>query len=66
MNETTLLAVHLCKSCGAATERVQIAPEALISGVIQCPICSRESALNLEIIEPSVKRPPTRDTTSTT
>ena len=66
MNETPLIAVHLCKFCGAAIERAMIAPEALISGVISCPKCGRESALNLEIIEPSVKRPPTRDLTPST
>jgi DNA-directed RNA polymerase subunit RPC12/RpoP len=66
MNDTGLAAVHICKSCGAAIERDQISPEALISGVIRCPKCGHESALNLEIIEPSAKRPPSRDTPPTT
>jgi predicted RNA-binding Zn-ribbon protein involved in translation (DUF1610 family) len=65
MNDTLLTAVHICKSCGAAVERAQIAPEALISGFIPCPKCGRESAVNLEIIEPSAKRPPSRDTPQT-
>ena len=65
MNDSVLTAVHLCKSCGAATERAQIPPESLISGVIPCAKCGHESALNLEIIEPSAKRPPSRDTTQT-
>ena len=66
MNDTGLTAVHICKSCGAAIERAQIAPEALISGIIPCPMCGHESALNLEIIEPSAKPPPSRESTPTT
>ena len=61
MNEPVLAAVHVCKSCGAAQERAEIIPEAVISGVIPCPNCGRMSCLNLEIIELSGKRPPTRN-----
>ena len=62
MKDTGLTAVHICKSCGAAIEQFEVLPESLISGVIQCPKCGHESALNLEIIEPASKRPPARET----
>ncbi len=52
-----MVAVHVCKFCGAPVERAQIQPEDLLSGLICCPKCGKEGPLNIEIIGPSKKRP---------
>lgn len=60
--ESQFEAVHICPKCGAATERKDVNPESLISGLILCSHCGQESHLNLEIRGPADKRPPTRET----
>ena len=56
--EGKLVAVHVCKACGAALERAQVQPEDLLSGLISCPNCGKAGPLNIEIVGPTKKRPP--------
>jgi DNA-directed RNA polymerase subunit RPC12/RpoP len=53
-----LVAVHVCKTCGANLERAQVQPEDLLSGLISCPNCGKAGPLNIEIVGPTKKRPP--------
>ncbi len=55
--EGKLVAVHVCKACGAALERDQVQPEDLLSGLISCLNCGKPGPLNIEIVGPK-KRPP--------
>jgi transcription elongation factor Elf1 len=61
-NDEPLIAVHVCKSCGAATERSDVNAESVITGLVQCRVCGAERELNIEIRNQSglVKRPPAR------
>lgn len=61
-NDSKLIAVHVCKSCGAKMDRAWIAPEAIISGVIPCKECGVQAALNLEVRGVTTKLPPGRET----
>jgi predicted RNA-binding Zn-ribbon protein involved in translation (DUF1610 family) len=60
--EEQLIAVHVCKSCGAATERSAVYAERTISGLINCPVCGYKGDLNLNIQSISKKCPPAKVT----
>jgi hypothetical protein len=63
MNEVPnepLTAVHVCKLCGAATERSAANPDNKITGLVKCASCGHEGDFNIEIRGKSTKRPPTR------
>jgi ribosomal protein L32 len=59
-DETTepLIAVHVCKVCGTATERSAVNPDNTITGLVKCPSCGHEGDLNIEIRGKSTMRPP--------
>jgi hypothetical protein len=66
MNEAEQFeAIHICRVCGAATERKNVNPGSLISGLIACSHCGHESHLNLEIRGIGEKRPAAREDTLT-
>ena len=59
MSESTnepLIAVHVCRVCGAATERSAVNPDNTITGLVKCPSCGHEGDLNIEIRPKSTKR----------
>jgi hypothetical protein len=62
VTDTNLIPVHICKSCGARIDRKAVAPETIISGIIPCPFCGHECALNLAILGVETKLPPRRET----
>lgn len=53
-----LIAVHLCKVCGATTERSAVNPDNTITGFVKCPHCGHEGDLNIEIRSLNGRRPP--------
>jgi transcription elongation factor Elf1 len=55
-----LIAMHICESCGAATERMAVNQESVFTGLIKCSNCGQERKLNIEIRGHSTKRPPER------
>jgi len=59
-----LIAVHVCKGCGAAIERCAVNPDNTITGLVKCPHCGHEGDLNIEIQSKSTKRPPAKAATS--
>jgi hypothetical protein len=61
-NDRIFVPVHICRECGDVTERKDVTPTSLISGLIACRSCGHESQLNLEIRGTDEKRPPTRET----
>lgn len=54
--------VHVCKFCGAATERSDVNPDNTITGLVKCSNCGHEGDLNIEIRGASTKRPPAKAT----
>jgi DNA-directed RNA polymerase subunit RPC12/RpoP len=55
-----LNAVHVCKNCGRQFLRSEMDNFALISGVIQCPVCGESGPLKIEIRAVDEKKPPAR------
>lgn len=53
-----LIATHVCKVCGSATERSAVNPDNTITGLVKCPHCGHEGDLNIEIRDKNSKRPP--------
>jgi hypothetical protein len=49
--EFALVAMHICRECGAATERSCVNPESIISGLVKCLRCGYEGQLTIEIRE---------------
>jgi DNA-directed RNA polymerase subunit RPC12/RpoP len=45
-----LSAVHVCRSCGAGTERSGVSLESMINGLVRCRACGHEDPLNIEIL----------------
>jgi hypothetical protein len=45
-----LSAVHVCRSCGAGTERSGVSLESMINGLVRCHACGYEGPLNIEIL----------------
>jgi DNA-directed RNA polymerase subunit RPC12/RpoP len=45
-----LSAVHVCRSCGAGTERSGVSLESMINGLVRCRACGHEGPLNIEIL----------------
>ena len=56
-NDRIFVPVHICRECGDVTERKDVTPTSLISGLIACRSCGHESQLNLEIRGTDEKRP---------
>ncbi len=44
-----LIAVHVCRSCGAVVRRSDAAGAPNASGIFRCPVCSAEGPLNLQV-----------------
>jgi transcription elongation factor Elf1 len=59
-SQEEFIAVHLCKTCGAVTERSAVNADSIFSGLIKCASCGQEHDLNIQIIENSAKRPPAK------
>lgn len=57
-----LIAVHVCKACGAATDRSAVNPDNTITGLVKCSHCGFEGDLNIEIRGKDSKRPPSKAT----
>ncbi len=53
-----LIAVHVCKACGALTERSSVNQDSVFSGLVKCCQCGQERDLNIAILGKSAKRPP--------
>jgi hypothetical protein len=47
----TLVHVHVCVHCGYARRREEVDTREVGSGILHCPQCGRDGALNLEIRE---------------
>jgi hypothetical protein len=45
-----LSAVHVCRSCGAGTERSGVSLASMINGLVRCRACGHEGPLNIEIL----------------
>jgi hypothetical protein len=45
-----LSAVHVCRSCGAGTERSGVSLESMINGLVRCRACGYEGPLNVQIL----------------
>lgn len=43
--------VHRCAHCGATVDRENVTEDAMITGVFECPVCSRSGLLNVVVIE---------------
>lgn len=43
--------VHRCVYCGAIVDRDDATEEAMITGVFECPKCSRSAPLNVVVID---------------
>lgn len=52
---------HVCKHCGHELLRSEMDAYALISGVIECPVCGHSGPLNIEIRSADEKKPPRSD-----
>jgi uncharacterized Zn finger protein len=50
-----LSAVHVCRSCGAGTERTEVSLENMINGLVRCRACGHEDPLNIEILIQDVR-----------
>lgn len=50
LRDFPIFAAHICRFCGWETKRASVNPESIISGLIKCPQCNRESELNLKIL----------------
>jgi hypothetical protein len=48
--DAQLSAVHVCRSCGAGTERSGVSLESMINGLVRCRACGYEGPLNIEIL----------------
>jgi uncharacterized Zn finger protein (UPF0148 family) len=55
-----LFPAHVCKSCGRVLLRSEMDAYALISGVVQCPVCGESGPLKIEIRAADEKKPPAR------
>jgi hypothetical protein len=51
---------HVCRNCGRDMLRSEMDAYALISGVMQCPVCGESGPLKIEIREADEKKPPAR------
>ncbi len=43
--------VHRCAYCGAIVHRDDVTEDAMITGVFECPECSRSGPLNVVVID---------------
>jgi uncharacterized Zn finger protein (UPF0148 family) len=55
-----LYPTHVCKNCGRGLLRSEMDAYALISGVVQCPVCGESGPLKVEIRTMEEKKPPAR------
>ena len=64
-NHGMLVAVHVCRECGVATERSKVNDDSVFTGLVRCPSCGHEGNLNLEIHgnQQLQKKPPSKAAT---
>jgi hypothetical protein len=46
-----LVHVHICGSCGHRQRREDVDSRAVVSGIIECPICGTSGPLNVHIVD---------------